>query len=85
MTNPRITSMITSTGGEDVSGKSATNASDRYWRHEYAECIMIRHPTVDRVEFPEKDDIFIWHENEEIGCRTDMVWYANANDGRLVK
>jgi hypothetical protein len=75
VTNPTITSMITSTGGEDVSGKSATNASDRYWRQEYAECIMSRHPTVVRMEFPESDDIFIWDERARM----------RVTNGRLVK
>jgi hypothetical protein len=58
-----------------VSGKSATNASDRYWRQEYAECIMSRHPTVVRMEFPESDDIFIWDERARM----------RVTNGRLVK
>ena len=53
---PKSTSIITSRGGEDVSGKSAARASDLYCKQEYVECNISRTPIdVVSVEFPKNN------------------------------
>ena len=52
---PKNTSIITSRGGEDVSGTSAAKASDRYCKQEYVECNISRTPIDVSVEFPKNN------------------------------
>ena len=54
---PKNTSITTSRGGEDVSGKSAAKASDLYCKQEYVECNISRTPIDVSVEFPKNNAI----------------------------
>ena len=51
--------MITSSGGDDVSDKSAITANDRYCKQEYAECNMSTTPIVVIRELPKNNAIVI--------------------------